>query len=122
MRPLNKRFLQIRKELGLSQTQFGKPLGVQKTAISKIEKDENGVTEQMMRSVCREYNVNYAWFNKGEGDMFLEIPTDLIDQIAQEYALDEFDKEIVLNYVKLPYEKRQAFKAYLKSVFENLND
>ena len=52
------RVKKLRKELGLTLEKFGKPLGVGKTAISKIENGENNLTDQMIISICREFNVN----------------------------------------------------------------
>ena len=51
----------IRKKLELTLEKFGERLGVGKTAISKIEKGENNLTEQMLLSICREFRVNYYW-------------------------------------------------------------
>ena len=57
----------IRKELGLTLEKFGEKLGVGKTAISKIEKGENSLTDQMLKAICREYNVNYDYIMNGDG-------------------------------------------------------
>lgn len=37
--------------------------------MSKLENGTRNVTEQMIRSVCREYNVNYSWLKEGIGEM-----------------------------------------------------
>ena len=50
-----------KKTLGLTLEKFGEKLGVTKTAISRIEKGERGRTEQMTKSICREFNVDYIW-------------------------------------------------------------
>ena len=52
------RIKEIRKYLQLTLEKFGEKLGVGKTAISKIENNERGVTEQMIKAVCREFDVN----------------------------------------------------------------
>lgn len=57
--------------LGLTLEQFGNALGVGKTAISKLEKNERNLTKQMAKAICREYSVNYTWLTTGEGDMFV---------------------------------------------------
>lgn len=57
--------------LGLTLEQFGDALGVGKTAISKLEKNERNLTKQMAKAICREYSVNYTWLTTGEGDMFV---------------------------------------------------
>lgn len=63
----------IRKNLGLTMDKFGEYLGVTKAAISKIEHGDRGVTEQMTKSICREFNVSEEWLRTGEGEMFLPV-------------------------------------------------
>ena len=75
------RVREIRKSLGLTLEKFGKKLGVGKTAISKIEKGENNLTEQMTKSICREFHVNYIWLTSGEGEMFVENDDDFMERI-----------------------------------------
>lgn len=75
------RVKEIRKSLGLTLEKFGEKLGVGKTAISKIEKGENSLTEQMTKSICREYGVDYIWLTSGEGEMFVESDDDFFERI-----------------------------------------
>lgn len=66
----------IRKKKEMTMEQFGEKLGVQKSAISKIEKGKVNLSEQMVRSICREFNVNEIWLRTGEGgddNMFTKI-------------------------------------------------
>ena len=44
---MNGRIKELRKHFDLTQDVFGKKLGIKKSAVSKIEKGENGVTDQM---------------------------------------------------------------------------
>lgn len=67
------RVRELRKELQLTLEKFGKPLGVGKTAISKIENGENNLTDQMILAICREYNVDENWLRTGEGEMFKKL-------------------------------------------------
>lgn len=60
----------LRKELGLTLEKFGEKLGVTKTAISNIEKGIRSLTDQMTRSICREYGVREEWLRTGEGEPF----------------------------------------------------
>ena len=43
----------VRTALSLTLEKFGEKLGVGKTAISKIEKSERSLTDQMAKSICR---------------------------------------------------------------------
>ena len=67
------RVRELRKALQLTLEKFGKPLGVGKTAISKIENGERGLTDQMILAICREYNVDETWLRTGEGEMFKKL-------------------------------------------------
>lgn len=49
---------------------FGEKLGVGKTAISKIENNERALTDQMAKSISREFNVREEWLRAGKGEMF----------------------------------------------------
>lgn len=71
---INERVREIRKSLGITLEEFGKKVGVTKTAISTIENGKRGVTSQMSISICREFNVNKEWLETGEGEMFVKIP------------------------------------------------
>ena len=53
----NERVKSLRKSLGLTMEKFGQALGVGKSAINKIEKGENNLSEQMFKAICREFNV-----------------------------------------------------------------
>lgn len=75
------RVREIRKSLGLTLEKFGEKLGVGKTAISNIEKGNRNLTEQMTKSICREYGVDYIWLTTGEGEMFVDSDDDFIEKI-----------------------------------------
>lgn len=75
------RVKEIRKALGLTLEKFGEKVGVGKTAISKIEKGERGLTEQMTKSICREYGVDYIFLTTGEGEMFVDSDDDFTEKI-----------------------------------------
>ena len=69
----NDRIRQLRKSLDYTMEVFGSKLGVTKVAISNIENGNRNVTDQMRKSICREFNVNESWLREGTGEMFIEI-------------------------------------------------
>ena len=111
------RILELRKTLGLTLEKFGDRLGVTKTTISRIEKEERAMTEQMARSICREFRVNYLWLTEGKGDMFTSTPQSVVDELAEDYKLDDIDKKIIEKYLELSDEQRKVIKEYIKSIF-----
>ena len=90
---------------------FGEKLGVQKSAISKVEKDKVNLSDQMVRAICREYNVNYDWLMDEDGDMFSDLPQTVLDELCVQYELDDLDRFIVELYVGLPKNVRDGIKA-----------
>ena len=75
------RVKKIRKSLNLTLEKFGETLGVTKTTVSRIENGINNLTEQMRRSICREFGVDYIWLTTGEGEMFANSDDDYTERI-----------------------------------------
>ena len=67
------RVKELRKTLDLTMEKFGNRLGVTKVAISNIENGNRKLTEQMIKSICREFDVDENWLRTGKGKMFLPI-------------------------------------------------
>lgn len=80
----NERVKEIRKALGLTLEKFGEKVGVTKQTVSRIENGINNLTEQMTKSICREFSVDYIWLTTGDGEMFIEKTKD--EQIAEMLA------------------------------------
>lgn len=78
---LNERVKLLRKTLDLTMEKFGEKIGVKKSAISLIESGKNSLTEQMIKAICREFDVNEEWLRNGEGSMFVERTRD--EEIAK---------------------------------------
>ena len=111
------RVKEIRKTLGLTLEKFGKKLGVGKTAISKIEKNERSLTEQMALAICREYNVNYDYLIYGEGEMFDDLPETILDELCMQYDLDDLDRSLMEMYLEMPQDIRTYLKTEIKRRF-----
>lgn len=103
----SERIKKIRKENKMTLEQFGNKLGVGKTTISRIENGINNITEQMRKSICREFRVNPIWLSTGKGNMFIEQPnnikqrlenilsrnnrlTELLLEILEQYTSDDW--------------------------------
>lgn len=82
----NERVRLIRKDQKMTMEEFGGKLGVSKVAISNIENGNRGVTSQMRRAICREFNVNETWLRSGgdEADRYLQKSAE--DEIADLFA------------------------------------
>ena len=116
---MNERIKQLRKELGLTLEKFGERLGVSKVAISLIENGKNALTDQMFKSICREFNVREEWLRNGDEPMFNGSPQTFLDELCEQYDLDTLDKQIVDIYISLPKQLRDSVKEHIKKVYFN---
>ncbi len=73
---INKRFRELRKELGFTQEQLAQRLGVGKAALSMIETGKAGLSSRNLNILVQEFNVNPDWMETGVGNMF-NAPPDL---------------------------------------------
>lgn len=78
---MNERLKKLRKALDLTQQKFADALGVKRNTVGQWECGINAITDQVITSICREFNVNEEWLRNGTGDMFL--PTDRNADIAK---------------------------------------
>ena len=102
---MNERVKQLRKTLDLTMEKFGEKIGVKKSAISLIESGKNSLTEQMIKAICREFDVDEEWLRNGTGSMFIERTRD--EEIAkfigtiQSVDDDSFMKKFISMLAKL---------------------
>ena len=96
----------VRKAREMTMEQFGERIGIQKSAVSKIEKDKVNLSDQTAKSICREFNVNESWLRTGAGgpdNMF--IPEDMrylnaVGKLGNEQ--NEFKKFCINMLMELP--------------------
>ena len=107
----------LRKTLNLTLEKFGEKLGVGKTAISLIENGKNSLTDIVAKSISNEFNVNYFWLRDGEGDMYIDAPETVIDELKRTYDLSEFEEKLLKQYLVLSKDERDVLQKIIKGVF-----
>ena len=121
---MNERIKELRKELGLTLEKFGGRLGVGKNAISRIETRKSNVTDQMFKSICREFNVNDEWLRTGEGDMF-NLPLDetaaiVADILDESNPLYDLILSIAKTYQQLDDSSRKVINDAVLMLYNNM--
>lgn len=111
------RVKEVRKALGLTLDKFGEKVGVKKQTVSRIENSVNNVTDQMVLSICREFNVNYDFLMNGEGEMFDGLPQTVLDELCAQYDLDDLDRTLVEMYIEMPEQVRDYLKQEIRKRF-----
>ncbi len=111
---INDRVKEIRKTEVLTMENFGEKLGVGRTAISNIENGKRNVTDQMIKSICREFGYREEWLRDGiepkqppklEEDELAEYIEDLLSTNNSTYTLV---KSILKTYNKLDDKSKQV--------------
>lgn len=111
------RVKEVRKALGLTLDKFGEKVGVKKQTVSRIENGVNNVTDQMVLSICREFNVNYDFLMNGKGEMFDDLPQTVLDELCAQYDLDDLDRTLVEMYIEMPEQVRDYLKQEIRKRF-----
>lgn len=115
---MNKRILDLRKALSLSQEKFGEKLGVSGAAVSRMESGTYNITETMIKLICSTYNVNEVWLRTGVGEIFNESADDeLAWLIGVLYAEgDKFKKNFIIEMMKLDSDQWEEIKKFIRKL------
>lgn len=84
----------------MTQSEFGKNIGLTPTAIAKYESGDRQISDQTIISICREFGVNKEWLLEGKEPM-----------IIQDENLDKLITKMLTNENETA---RQLFKALAK--------
>lgn len=111
---VNQRILEVRKKLKLSQTEFGKEIGVSRGVINNIDLNIVQAKPLLIQQICKAYNVNETWLTTGEGEMFVERSrTDEIAQFVGRTLADKedtFQKRLIAALSKLSVEEWEVLE------------
>lgn len=116
---MQKRIKELRKTLNLTQTQFGNKIGTTRDSIAGYERGSK-ISETTIRLICSVFDVNYFWLTEGTGDMFNAFPETIIDEVVEEFKLNNDDKLLIETYLEMPDESRKEIMNFLKAFAEKV--
>lgn len=99
MSDINDRIKELRKDLGLSQTEFGKRIGVSLSVIHNLETKITEPKPLLIEQIIKTYAVDQKWLETGEGEMYAPIPSektefDTYHLLISDLSDDKFKKRI----------------------------
>ncbi len=115
---MNKRIKQLRKALDLTQQEFANRIGVKRNTVATYEGGRNAPVDAVSSLICKEFGVNEDWLRHGTGDMFIEKTTFSLDDYANDNHLTSVEKEIVLGFMELAPDIRNAVYDIFRKAFE----
>lgn len=114
---LCERIKYIRESLDKSRAAFGESLGVSGDVVNNWERGRVDIKDYVLKLICKTFRVSYAWLSEEQGAPFISVPDIILDDVAEEYELDEEDRLLIEEYTKLAPDVRAAIKQMLKNVF-----
>lgn len=114
------RIVKIRKELKMTQKEFGNDLGVSRGVIANIESGFVAPKPLLLDMICKTYNVNEDWLKNGTGEMFRKPSAE--DVIIKAFAKltlsdgDHFKKQFIAALAELDEEAWEAVEAFAEKV------
>ena len=118
------RIRQLRKELGMNQTDFGERIGVKQGSIAGYESGARTPLHAVVASICREFNVNEEWLRNGTGKMFVEAKENSI--VAKATMLlgekDPLFEAFIDTYSKLAPKNREILQQFMSDLSRALDE
>ncbi len=71
---MNTRMIEIRKNLGLTQTGFGESIGATRAMIASYEAGKVVPDKPIIMLICEKFHVNQTWLETGEGEPYKVSP------------------------------------------------
>lgn len=123
----------LRKDLKLSQEEFGNKLGVSRDVIGNIEYDRLKRPEQkepIYILICEKFSVNENWLRNGVGEMYVPSPLEededakYVSELLEDENNPLYDliKGIMKTYISLGEKEKTVIKSFAKDLARNLEN
>lgn len=94
---MNERLRKLRKNLDMTQQDFGSRISVKGNTVAQWESGRNEPSDSAISLICREFNVNEDWLRTGNGEMFVkEAPDDEFMRMAKAVASGDTEADRVI--------------------------
>lgn len=116
---IGERIKQVRKEKKCSQQKFAEKINLSANFIGLIESGARNPSERTLRDISDAFNINLEWLKTGKGDMKdEESPSVVLEELQEEYNLDDVDIQIIEHYINMAPLERQVFKDFIRGIKE----
>lgn len=115
---MNDRIKEIRLLLKKKQGELAQILGIKQSSLSDIENKHVKVSDRVIKDMIIGVNANEEYIRYGTGEPISKTPSNTMEQLKKEFDLDDFDYNLVYEYLKLDPQQRKAFRNYIYHVIE----
>jgi transcriptional regulator with XRE-family HTH domain len=99
------RLVQLRKDLGLTQGEFGKMVNLTDPMISLYESGKRTPNDRIIQLICTTFNIREKWLREGKGEMR--------DEEAQ---LSDYEKRLLELFRRLSPGAQKAYLEYVEKI------
>ena len=110
---MQNRIKAVRSYYKMTQTQFGSKLGVKGNTITSYETGTRVPSDSIIMSICREFGINRAWLETGEGEMLAETTSRTLDRIRERYGASDIFRAMLDVYATMTSAQQDAFEEYI---------
>lgn len=121
MQNLSERIKWIRKNKGLTQTEFGERLGVSRSVVNNWERDAVVPPNPTFTAISAIFGVNENWLQTGIGDDPYE-KSNLVDEIIKRHGLSTSARIILETLIELPEAYQTALLEFAKALTSKANE
>ncbi len=116
---IGQRIKYLRKELKLTQEEFGEQIGIKGNTVTGYERGTRKPSDSIINYICLVFNVNQTWLRTGEGETFLEgfCGGHALSDLWAEYNCNNVEMEFLKSYFSLKKSDRTAFCKILHKMF-----
>lgn len=110
----------LRQTLGMSQTDFGRKIGVTRSVLSNLDLGITTLQDPLLSLVCSVFNVRREWLETGSGEMFEQPDTEApfynaVGSISNDEP-DSFRKRFVVALADLDDAELDAMERFIRSL------
>lgn len=113
---IGRRFYELRRALGLNQTDFGRPILLSQTTVGQMESDSRPPTERTIILTIDKWHCSETWLRTGEGEMFASNEEDFLAELSTKYKLNAFQQ----NLVRIVYDMPPAYQEMIQTLARRL--
>lgn len=113
----------LRQTLGMSQTDFGRKIGVTRSVLSNLDLGITTLQDPLLSLVCSVFNVRREWLETGSGEMFEQPDTEApfynaVGSISNDDP-DSFRKRFVVALAELDDAGLDAMEQFIRSLIRD---
>lgn len=116
------RIKEIRKDAGLTQEKFAQKLGLKRNTIATYETGKSEPMDNVIFSICREFNINEDWLRHGTGPKYSIVNDDYTKITVDIDKHDPKARQAIMKYWKLSEQDKELFWNFMDQFMKKGED